>query len=116
MEEPAPLIPPTLRNISLHDLRNTERLLQLYTQAVKAGLIGSSEADRLAFVALAQHVVAYRPDNAGGLFTQLLRKRHFDYITQDDEDSALRRLKRHFQDTPPPVLQPVVETVLRKTG
>lgn len=116
MEEPAPLIPPTLRNISLHDLRNTERLLQLYTQAVKAGLIHSSEADRLAFVALAQHVVAYRPDNAGGLFTQLLRKRHFNYITQDDEDSALRRLKRHFQDTLPLVLQPVVETVLRKTG
>jgi hypothetical protein len=115
-EEQTPLLPPTLRNISLHDLRNTQRLLELYAQAVKAGLIGSSEADRLAFVALAQHVVAYRPDNAGGLFTQLLRKRHFDYITQDDEDLALRRLKRHFQDVPPPVLQPVVETLLRKTG
>ena len=112
----ASLVPPTLRNISLHDLRNTNRLLELYAQAVKAGLIGSAEADRLAFVALAQHVVAYRPDNAGGLFTQLLRKRHFDYITQDDEDIALRRLKRHFQEAPPPVLQPVVDTVLRKTG
>ena len=115
-EKQAPQLPPTLRNISLHDLRNTNRLLELYAQAVKAGLIGSAEADRLAFVALAQHVVAYRPDNAGGLFTQLLRKRHFDYITQDDEDLALRRLKRHFQEAPPPVLQPVVDTVLRKTG
>lgn len=115
-EEHPPLVPPTLRNIGLHDLRNTTRLLELYAQAVKAGLIGPSEADRLAFVALAQHVVSYRPDNAGGLFTQLLRKRHFDYITQDDEDLALRRLKRHFQKAPPPILQPVVETVLRKTG
>lgn len=115
-EEQTPLLPPTLRNISLHDLRNTKRLLALYAQAVKAGLIGSAEADRLAFVALAQHVLTYRPDNAGGLFTQLLRKRHFDYITQDDEDLALRRLKRHFQDTPPPLLQPVVENVLCKTG
>ena len=115
-EEQTPLLPPTLRNVSLHDLRNTERLLALYVQAVKAGLIGSAEADRLAFVALAQHVLAYHPDNAGGLFTQLLRKRHFDYITQDDEDLALRRLKRHFQDAPPPVIQPVVANVLRKTG
>lgn len=115
-EDQAPLPPSTLRNISLLDLRNTERLLELYAQAVKAGLIGAAEADRFAFVALAQHVLAYRPTNAGGLFTQLLRKRHFDYITQGDEDLALRRLKRHFHKAPPPVLQPVVENVLRKTG
>jgi hypothetical protein len=81
-----------------------------------AGLLGSSEADRLAFVALAQHVLSYRPANAGGLFTQLLRKRHFNYATQDDEDSAQRRLTRHFYSGPPTGLQSIVETVLRRAG
>ena len=32
-----PLAPPTLRHILVHDLRDTERLLQLYEQAVNSG-------------------------------------------------------------------------------
>jgi len=104
-----------LRHITRQDLHDTERLLLLYEQAVTAGLIGPSEADRLTFVALAQHVLAYRPDNAGGLFTQLLRKRQCDYITQDDEDTAQRRLKRFLYDGTPPVLRPAL-TAKRRTG
>jgi hypothetical protein len=111
-----PLPTPSLRHILVQDLRETGRLLQLYAQAVTAGLIGSSEADRLAFVALAHHVLSYRPANPGGLFTQLLRTRHFDYATQDDEDSAVRRLKRHLYGGSPAALQPVVETALRRAG
>ena len=102
--QPAALPPPTLRHILVQDLRNTERLLQLYKQAVTAGLISHSEADRLNFVALAHHVLSYRPENPGGLFTQLLRKRHFDYITQDDEDAAQRRLTRVLYGGTVPVL------------
>jgi len=100
-----------LRRILRHDLRDTTRLLQLYAQAVRAQLLGASEAERLAFVALAQHVLASRPTNPGGLFTQLLRTRQFDYATQDDEDSAVRRLKRHLYKGHAPV-SPVVEMVL----
>ena len=111
-----PLTPPTLRHMTLADLRDTERLLLLYEQAVKAGLIGPSEADRLTFVALAQHVLAYRPDNAGGLFTQLLRKRQFDYVTQDDEDTAQRRLKRFLYEGSPPVLRLASAAAKRRTG
>ena len=111
-----PLAPPTLRHILVHDLRDTERLLLLYEQAVNAGLIGPAEADRLTFVALAQHVLAYRPDNAGGLFTQLLRKRQFDYVTQDDEDSAQRRLKRFLYEGAPPVLRLASAAAKRRTG
>jgi hypothetical protein len=111
----APLPTPSLRHILVQDLRDTTRLLQLYEQAVSARLIGSCEADRLAFVALAHHVLAYRPTNPGGLFTQLLRTGHFDYATQDDEDRAVRRLKRHFYGGTPPIL-PVVETALRRVG
>jgi hypothetical protein len=111
-----PLAPPTLRHILVHDLRNTERLLLLYEQAVNAGLIGSAEADRLTFVALAQHVLAYRPNNAGGLFSQLLRKRQFDYVTQDDEDTAQQRLKRCLYECSPPVLRLASAGAKRRAG
>jgi hypothetical protein len=70
------------------------RLLALYEQAIAQGLIGSSEAERLTFVALAQHVLPYRPENAGGLFRKLLMTRSYQVITQDDEDAARQRLKR----------------------
>jgi hypothetical protein len=59
-----------------------ERLLTLYCQAVQVCLIGPSEAERLTFVALAQHVLAFRPTNPGGLFLQLLRQRRFAFITR----------------------------------
>jgi hypothetical protein len=85
--------PPTLGNITFLDLGQTDRLLALYEQAVAQGVIGASEAERLTFVALAQHVLRYRPDNAGGLFRQLLRSRRYQVITQADEDAALQRLK-----------------------
>ena len=110
------LAPPTLRHILVHDLRDTERLLLLYEQAVNAGLIGPAEADRLTFVALAQHVLAYRPDNAGGLFTQLLRKRQFDYVTQDDEDTAQRRLKHVLYGGVCPALRDATDTEQREAG
>jgi hypothetical protein len=86
--------PPTLRKITSLDLRETDRLLILHEQAVEQGLIGPSEAERLTFVALAQHVLWFRPDNAGGLFRQLLRSRRYQVITQEDEDTAQQRLKR----------------------
>ena len=111
-----PFTPPTLGHILVHALRDTERLLQLYEQAVAAGLIGPSEADRLTFVALAQHVLAYQPDNASGLFTQLLRTRQFNYVTQDDEDGAQRRLKRFLYEGAPPVLRPASTAAKRRVG
>jgi hypothetical protein len=110
-----PLEAPILGHILVHDLRDTERLLHLYEQTVEAGLIGPAEADRLTFVALAQHVLAYRPDNAGGLFTQLLRTRQFDYITQDDEETAQQRLKRVLYQGSFPVLRLASAAAKRKT-
>lgn len=87
---------PQLQHMTLPDLKDTERLLALYTQSVQAKLIGPSEAERLTFVGLAQHVLAYRPENAGGLFRQLLTRRRFHFVTQEDEDTAQKRLKQHF--------------------
>jgi hypothetical protein len=88
--------PPTLTHIVSQDFQGTGRLLVLYEQARQHGLIGSTEADRLTFVALAQHVLTYRPANAGGLFQRLLTGRRFLCVTQADEDAALQRLKRHL--------------------
>ena len=90
----------------LHDFRDTGRLLTLYAQAVHAQWLGPSEAERLAFAALAQHVLTYRPENAGGLFTHLVRTRCFAYITQADEDAAQQRLTRFLyrEASPPPLV------------
>ena len=83
---------PTLHHIILQDLKETSRLLNLYAQSVQTKLIGPSEADRLTFIALAQHVLCYGPENPGGLFLRLLYQRRFHFITQDEEDTARRRL------------------------
>jgi hypothetical protein len=82
--------------MTTHDLQATDRLLDLYAQAIHARLIGPSEAERLTFVALAQHVLCYRPANAGGLFHRLLTHRLFHFVTQDEEEAAQQRLKRYL--------------------
>jgi hypothetical protein len=91
----SPATPPHLQHVLLLDLQDMERLLALYAQAVQASLIGPSEAERLSFVALAHHVLRFKPVNPGGLFVQLLRQRRFDFITQQEEDRAQQRLKRY---------------------
>jgi hypothetical protein len=97
-KETGSLPPPVLCNIRLQDLTDTSRFLDLYAQASHAGLIGNSEAERLTFVGLAQHVLTYRPQNAGGLFRQLLVRRRFHFVTQEDEDTAQQRLKHHLYE------------------
>jgi hypothetical protein len=87
---------PTLRNILLQDLKDTGRLLDLYAQATQAEIMSGSEAERLTFVGLAQHVLACHPENVGGLFRQLLTRRCFHFVTQEDEDAAHQRLKQHL--------------------
>ena len=89
------LAAPSLAHVLLEDLRDTERLLALYHQALTAKLIGKSEAEQLAFFAVAQHVITYGPANPGGLFRQLLARQQFQVITQAEEDAAVHRLKRY---------------------
>lgn len=87
---------PRLSHIECEDLIDTTRLLELYAQAVQLRLIGSSEAARLTFVGLAQHVIAARPTNPGGLFRHLLYGKRYQCVTQADEDQALKRLKHYL--------------------
>jgi hypothetical protein len=99
--KPRPFTPPQLAHVILPDLQDMARLLVLYAQAIQHHLIGSSEADRLSFVALAQHVLHFRPVNPGGLFLQLLKQQRFDFITQEEEDTARRRLSAYVYHDPP---------------
>jgi hypothetical protein len=97
---------PQLQHMTVADLTDTDRLLVLYAQSVRAKLIGPSEAERLTFVGLAQHVLAHHPKNAGGLFRQLLVRRCFHYVRQEEEDVAQRRLKQYlFTGGGSPMLQ-----------
>ena len=91
---------PTLKHIVPQDLRETARLLELHAQAVDSGLLGSSDNDRLNFVAAAEHARVIGTENPCGLFARLVRAKLWHYLTQDDEDTANRRLKSFLHDVP----------------
>ena len=84
-----------MRNIVEQDLSDTGRLLRLFDDARSQNLIDGSEASRLRFVALAVHARRYATTNPPGLFRSLLKSRRWNYITNDDEDIAVQRLKKH---------------------
>lgn len=86
---------PILRSIGAGHLSDTGSLLSLHEQAIAAGLSDDSEASRIAFIALAERARS-RGTKPEALFTWLLRNRKFEFITQADEDAAMRRLKEHF--------------------
>jgi hypothetical protein len=87
---------PTLKHIVPEDLRDTTRLLTLFEEAQGKGIIGSSESERLIFVATAERARLTAVTNAPGLFAELVRRRLWHFITQDDEDRAQKRLREHF--------------------
>lgn len=99
---PAAPPPPTLRAVRIEDLEDTGRALELYRQAVAEGAMAASEADRLRFVAAAEHARAVGVENPCGLFVRLVRGRLWRFLTQDDEDAANARLKRHLHGGPRP--------------
>jgi len=99
----APLPAPTLNDVRVEDLKDTGRLLVLLAQAIARDLVGTSEADRLRFVAAAEHALAVGKGNPPGLFLYLVRGRLWRYLTQEDEDRASRRLKLYLFGAAPEV-------------
>jgi hypothetical protein len=100
--KPAPVLPaPKLADIRVDDLKDTARLLDLLGQAIERKLVGSSEADRMKFVALAEHALGIGKENPPGLFAYLLRGGCWRYITLADEDRARGRLKAHDRGPEP---------------
>jgi hypothetical protein len=91
---------PTLSHIVPEDLHDTARLLSLFTQAQTQDLIGTSDSDRLTFVALAEHATVVGSTNPCGLFVALLHRQCWHFITDSDEDAAQTRLKHFLYGTP----------------
>lgn len=106
---------PNLRDVVLDDLKDTGRLLDLYDQSVALGYVTTSERDRLRFVSAAEHARVIGTKNPCGLFVRLVRCGLWSFLTQDDEDAANTRLKRHLYRMTPqeqaPVIAPVREAV-----
>jgi hypothetical protein len=94
--------PPRLDDVTVEDLRDDGRLMELHRQAVARQVVSPSEADRLRFAASAEHALAVGKQNPGGLFTYLVRGRLWRYATQADEDAARSRLRRHLWGDPKP--------------
>jgi hypothetical protein len=91
---------PKLRHIIPEDLRDTTRLLALFEQAQAQGFIGSSEHERLTFVATAERARLVGSTNPCGFFAQLIRRGLWHFVTQDHEDAAHERLKAYFHGAP----------------
>lgn len=89
---------PNLHDVQGRDLEDNQRLLGLYRQAIGLGLATDSEAGQVTFFCLAQRACdcGERP---GALFAWLLREHKIDFITQANEEAALRRL-RELRDGP----------------
>ena len=103
--------PPTLRDVTVTDLGDVDRLLALHQQARARGWLRGGEAEQLNVVAAAVHArrVGLAPCR---LFVALLRDRRWEVITQADEDQAHRLLREHA-DGPrrrlgPPAARPEV--------
>lgn len=88
----AKLRKPNIHAVVNEDLWRISRMQALYEQAIKARLVKSSQASRLAFFAAA--IRARNLDNAPKIFSGIIRKGLWHHITQAEEDLALRALKR----------------------
>ena len=99
-QPPALAQAPTLRDVTLEDLRDVGRVLALGEQAQQRGWVTCSEADRLNVVAAAVHARRVGRD-ACRLFVALLRDRRWEVITQEDEDTARRGLRDYLYGPAP---------------
>ncbi len=85
---------PTLKHITLEDLRDPVRLDQLYRRAIEAGSLTHSMSTRMCWFAAAEHALTVGKQNPCGLFAMLCRRKLWRHITQADEDAARATLKR----------------------
>ena len=84
---------PSLHHVQPIDLSKPQRLIELFKQAQREGLVNKSECDRLRFFGAAEHAQAVGTRNPCGLFATVVRQQLWHFITQRDEDTARKRLK-----------------------
>lgn len=85
--------PPDLRHIEAHDLGDPVRLNGLFAQAVRQKLVRGSLSDRLRFFGAAEHALRVGRRNPCGLFSAIVRRGLWAYISQVDEDRAATQLR-----------------------
>ena len=109
---------PTLRDVQLKDLRSTARLLALFGEAVQRGLVTNTDGGQLNFVSAAEHALAYG-ERPPALFSHIVWRGLWKFITQDDEDAASKRLKQELfghglPERDPPKYDPVSGEVVSR--
>jgi hypothetical protein len=98
---------PNWKNIDEKDLLCAERRLALFENAVTCGVLHDTQADRLTFFAAIARTLLKATHNAGGFLRRLIECPDYrGFITQADEDTALRWL-RESERLPPSV--PIAE-------
>lgn len=94
-----------LSNLSREDLTDDGRLMRLHQGCVKAGVIDSTEAKRLLFVAEAERCLRIAKDPPA-MFATNVRAGLTDRVTEDLEEAARNRLLRMRRKAarPPPIV------------
>ncbi len=90
---------PKIYDVIPEDLENFGRVEELYFQAVRRGLIETTEAGAINFLAAAVRARTVLGD-APRIFMGLIRGKLWKNITQADEDRALVALKRYRVEDP----------------
>lgn len=84
---------PRISQVHARDLEASKRIEVLRKQAIQLGLVRDTSCDRLRFHGAAEHARTKATSNPPGLFMWLIRQRKWSFITQEEEDRALRKIK-----------------------
>ncbi len=90
--------PNALRSLSMNELRDPDRLMSRFRQAVGAGMLAECSAAKLQFFAAAQHALRVATRNPCGLFATVVRQGLWRFLSQADEDRARAILRRLASD------------------
>lgn len=88
--------PPKLHDLKPADLASFPRVLSLYEQAVRKGLAQAGEGGRLDFIALVERATTHGRE-AIRLFSWLLHRKRFNWISDADEDRARSWMRYHAE-------------------
>lgn len=86
--------PPALRDVRPIDLEQPNRLDGLYRQAVEAGMIRHSQANRLNWFAAAERAKQVSTQNPPGCFLTIIRDGLWHHINSGQEDAARTQLHK----------------------
>jgi hypothetical protein len=93
-EQPTPLPEPTWTDIQLHDLQHDARSEALWEEAIQRGHLKNTQADHINFFIAIAHALRVAKHNACGLLRTVVEQRLWHFLSQADEDNAIKRLRR----------------------